>query len=81
MDNSLSWIQVESLRRQDTSAQLRESQEQLAALREEHGRLGAEVGVGRGREKQLQQQLREVEGERRREQEQVEQVREGEEGS
>ena len=39
------------------------------------------MGAGRGREKQLQQQLRELEGQRGREQDQVEQVREEEEGN
>ena len=68
-------VQVETLRRQDTSTQLRETQEELAALREEHSRLRVEMGVGKSREEQLRQQLNEGDERRRKEQDLVQQVR------
>ena len=66
------WSQVETLKRQDTSAQLREAKDRLTSSHDENGQLQDEVTEVRKREKELREQLAQVERQWRRRLEQVE---------
>ena len=68
--------QIDILKRQDTSDQLRDAKEQLSSLREEHTRMMAQLSQAQGREEALRAQMVEGEGRWRERMQEVEQVRE-----
>ena len=68
--------QIDILKRQDTSDQLRETKEQLSSLRQEHTRMAAQLHQAQGREEALRAQMVEGEGKWREKMQDVEQVRE-----
>ena len=66
--------QIETLKRSDASAQLREARDQLSTSQESVSRLGVELGQVRSREEGLKRQLAEMEREAREKISQLEKV-------
>ena len=58
---SFSHVQVETLRKQDTSLQLNRTRDELSASLEKSGELESQLEDARGREDTLRSQLRQVE--------------------
>ena len=63
--------QIEHLKRQDTSAQLREARDHLSTSQEEHRRTQAELSEVKKKEEKLKDQLAKVEEQWKRKLEQV----------
>ena len=66
--------QIETLKRSDASAQLREARDQLSSSQEVGSRMEVELGAAHTREEGLKKQLVEIEREAREKMSQLEQV-------
>ncbi len=71
---AISLLQIESLKRSDASAQLREAREQLTDSQEAGSRLETELREGKASEEALKRQLADLEREARAKMTQLEEV-------